>query len=156
MAGNLTDRVRAVVAAPVAASGADLEGLDVRAAGRRRVVRIVIDTDAGVTLDEVAEVTAAVSKALDASDVMGDSPYVLEVTSPGVERPLTEPKHWRRNSGRLVRVRLRDGSDPVVGRITASTDTEVTLDLDGVSRGIALADVDQAVIQVEFNRAEGQ
>src|SRR3954471_22234941 len=89
----------------VGAAGYDLEELVVTPAGRRSVVRVVVDRDAGVTLDDIAEVSRAVSAALDENDgELGRAPYVLEVTSPGVDRPLTEPRHWRRNTGRLVTV----------------------------------------------------
>jgi ribosome maturation factor RimP len=98
-------RLAGLVAPVVEAAGYDLEELVVTPAGRRSIVRVVVDRDAGVTLDDVAEVSRAVSTALDEHDgEFGSAPYVLEVTSPGVDRPLTEPRHWRRNTGRLVTV----------------------------------------------------
>ena len=90
---------------------------------------------------------------LDDSDVMGVQPYTLEVTSPGVDRPLTQPRHWRRNAGRLVRVSCRDGST-VTGRIAGSDDEAASLDVDGTERRVAFADVAKAKVQVEFNRKE--
>jgi ribosome maturation factor RimP len=102
----------------VDAAGYDLEELVVTPAGRRSVVRVVVDRDAGVTLDDIAEVSRAVSAALDENDGhLGRAPYVLEVTSPGVDRPLTEPRHWRRNTGRLVSVAV--GSPGQVEQVTA-------------------------------------
>ena len=98
-------RMAGLVAPVVEAAGYDLEELVVTPAGRRSIVRVVVDRDAGVTLDHVAEVSRAASAALDEHDgEFGSAPYVLEVTSPGVDRPLTEPRHWRRNTGRLVTV----------------------------------------------------
>jgi ribosome maturation factor RimP len=114
----------------VGAAGYDLEELVVTPAGRRSVVRVVVDRDEGVTLDDVAEVSRAVSAALDDHDgALGRAPYVLEVTSPGVDRPLTEPRHWRRNVGRLVAVPVGPGSgaDLVTARIAAVDDAGVTL-----------------------------
>lgn len=89
----------------VEAVGYDLEDLTVARAGRRDVVRVVVDRDGGVDLDDIADVSRAVSQALDETDDgFGVEPYMLEVTSPGVDRPLTENRHWRRNIGRLVKV----------------------------------------------------
>ena len=112
---------------------------------------IAIDGDDGVTLDDVADATKRISEVLDASDVMGEQPYTLEVTSRGVDRPLTLPRHWRRNADRLVKVTLSDGGE-VSGRITSSTDDAVTLDVDGTAREIGYAEVDKALVQIEFNR----
>ena len=102
-----TSRLAGWIEPVVGAAGYDLEELVVTPAGRRSIVRVVVDRDAGVTLDDIAEVSRAVSDVLDANDDgMGRAPYVLEVTSPGVDRPLTEPRHWRRNAGRLVTVAI--------------------------------------------------
>jgi ribosome maturation factor RimP len=105
----------------VGTSGFDLEELRVEPAGRRRLIRLVVDSDAGVSLDDVAAVSQAVSSALDESDVMGSAPYVLEVTSPGVDRPLTEPRHWRRAAGRLIRAPLAGGGQ-IEGRVMTADD----------------------------------
>jgi ribosome maturation factor RimP len=86
--------------------GCDLEAADIAPAGRRRLLRVLVDRDGGINLDDVAEVTRAISKALDADDIMGDGAYTLEVSSPGVDRPLTLPRHWRRNVSRLVKVQI--------------------------------------------------
>ena len=116
-----TARLTGWIEPVVERAGYDLEELVVTPAGRRSVVRVVVDRDSGVTLDDIAEVSRAVSDVLDASDDgMGRAPYVLEVTSPGVDRPLTEPRHWRRNVGRLVTVAVgRTVREQVTGRITA-------------------------------------
>jgi ribosome maturation factor RimP len=134
--------------------GCDLEAADVTPAGRRRLLRVLVDRDGGISLDDVAEVTRAVSKALDAEDVMGDGPYTLEVSSPGVDRPLTLPRHWRRNITRLVTVTLRSGG-ATTGRIKAAAEDSAELDVDGTVRTIPYADVEKAKIQIEFNRAAG-
>lgn len=97
-------RLAGLIGPVVAAAGMDLESVRASVAGRRRLLRVVVDSDHGVSLDDAAEVSRDVSAALDATDVMGDMPYTLEVSSPGVDRPLTEPRHWRRARGRLVRV----------------------------------------------------
>ena len=137
--------------------GLELDALEVVPAGRRRVVRIVVDGDGpkgrGPLLDDIASASRAVSEALDASDATGQAAYTLEVSSRGVGRPLTAPKHWRRNATRLVRVDLADGSQ-VTGRITASGEDAVELDVEGTPREVRYADVAKALVQVELNRRQ--
>ena len=131
--------------------GCDLEAVEVSPAGRRRLLRVLVDRDGGISLDDVAEVTKVVSKALDAEDLMGDGAYTLEISSPGVDRPLTLPRHWRRNAGRLVTVTLTSG-DKIKGRIGAVADPSVELEADGERRTIRYDDVARAKVEVEFNR----
>jgi ribosome maturation factor RimP len=133
------------------ALGLDVEAVELTPAGKRRILRIAVDGDEGVTLDDVADATKTVSRVLDESDVMGEQPYTLEVTSRGVDRPLTLPRHWRRNSSRLVKVTTTDGQT-VTGRIVGSSEDAATLDVDGSRREVAYADVAKALVQVEFNR----
>ena len=145
------DRIEAELIDPLSVMGLDVEAVEVTPAGKRRVLRVAVDKDGGVTLDDVADATREVSRVLDDSDVMGEMPYTLEVTSRGVDRPLTLPRHWRRNEDRLVKATLADGSE-VTGRITGSDDTAVTLDVDGKQRAVAYADIAKALVQIEFNR----
>ncbi|GGP80777.1 ribosome maturation factor RimP [Streptosporangium pseudovulgare] len=151
--GSATSRDRLMkLLEPVAlASGLDLEDVTVTPAGKRRLLRVVVDRDGGVSLDDVAEVSQAVSEALDAGDVMGGSPYVLEVSSPGVDRPLTEPRHWRRAVRRLVKADLRDGTS-VEGRIVATDETGVEFDVAGTPRRVEYEDLTRGRVQVEFRR----
>jgi ribosome maturation factor RimP len=145
------ERLSAVLEPVVSAAGYDLETVSVAQAGRRSVVRVVVDADDGISLDAVAEVSRLVSEALDADDaVLGSAPYTLEVTSPGVERPLTLPRHWRRNVGRLVSV--RHGDTPLTGRITAADDAGVALDVDGRTVEAPYAELGPGSVQVEFSR----
>src|SRR5690349_9936418 len=144
-------RIEAELIDPLGVMGLDVEAVEVTPAGKRRVLRVAVDKDGGVTLDEVAEATREVNRVLDASDVMGEMPYTLEVTSRGVDRPLTLPRHWRRNARRLVKVTLADGSS-VTGRIADSTEEAVTLEVDGSRREVPYAEVRKALVQVEFNR----
>jgi ribosome maturation factor RimP len=147
------DRLAGVITDPLAAVGLDVEAVELTAAGKRRMLRVAIDKDGGVTLDDIAEATKEVSRLLDDSDAMGEQPYTLEVTSPGTDRPLTLPRHWRRNEGRLVKVTLVDG-ESVTGRIIRTAEERATLDVDGTERDVAFADVGKAKIQIEFNRKE--
>jgi ribosome maturation factor RimP len=148
------ERIEAELGDPLRALGLDIEAVEVTPAGKRRILRVAVDKDGGVPLDEVAEATREVNRVLDASDVMGEQPYTLEVTSRGVDRPLTLPRHWRRNAGRLVKVAFADGRS-VTGRIGESTDAEVTLEVEGVRQQVAYAEVAKALVQVEFNRPAG-
>ena len=147
------DRLAGVLTDPLAAAGFDVEAIDLTPAGKRRLLRVAVDKDGGVTLDDIAEATKEVSRVLDDSDVMGEQPYTLEVTSPGTDRPLTLPRHWRRNQGRLVKVTLADGGS-VTGRITGSDETHAVLDVDGAPVEVGFGDVTKAKIQLEFNRKE--
>lgn len=153
------ERIEGVLTGPLAELGLDVEAVEITPAGKRRVLRVAVDTDGGVTLDDVAAATKVIDKVLEAggpdggADVMGELPYTLEVTSRGVDRPLTMPRHWRRNAGRLVRATLDDGST-VTGRIAGSGDDAVTLDVDGTARELAYAEVAKALVQVEFNRKD--
>ena len=151
-ADAVRDRVEAELAGPLGTLGFDIEALELSPAGKRRVLRVAVDRDGGVTLDDVADATREVSRVLDEeSDVMGEMPYTLEVTSRGVDRPLTLPRHWRRNADRLVAVTLVDGGE-VTGRILSSDDKAATLDVDGTHRDVAYAEVSRALVQIEFNR----
>ncbi len=145
------DRIEAEITEPLRAMDLDVEAVELTPAGKRRVLRVAIDKDGGVTLDDVADATRAVSGVLDESDVMGEMPYTLEVTSRGVDRPLTLPRHWRRNEDRLVKATLV-GGDEVNARIISSAEEYVTLDVSGESREVRYDDVAKALVQVEFNR----
>lgn len=161
-----TSRLAGWIEPVVGAAGYDLEELVVTPAGRRSVVRVVVDRDDGVTLDDIAEVSKAVSEALDANDDgMGRAPYVLEVTSPGVDRPLTDPRHWRRNTGRLVTVAVgpSGSTDTVTGRVTAVGDDGITLAVEATSkpgakkrpptpRQVPWSELGAGRVQVEFGR----
>ena len=145
------ERIVELLEPVLAQSGLDLEGIELTPAGKRRVLRVTVDSDNGVDLDTIGDVTQEVSTALDSSDVMGQTPYVLEVTSPGAERLLTLPRHWRRSQGRLVKVNLAEGGQ-VSGRVVDSDEQGATLDVKGRSRTIAYADIAKAKVQVEFRR----
>jgi ribosome maturation factor RimP len=161
-----TARLSGWVEPVVVAAGYDLEELAVTPAGRRSVVRVVVDRDQGVTLDDIAEVSRAVSEVLDRNDDgMGRTPYVLEVTSPGVDRPLTQERHWRRNVGRLVTVAVGPAgrTQEVTGRVTAVAGTGVTLAVEAqgkpgakkrppTPREVPWAELGAGRVQVEFAR----
>jgi ribosome maturation factor RimP len=140
------DRLKSALDPVVSAAGFDLEDVSVTSAGRRSVIRVVVDRDGGLDLDAVAEVSRVVSDALDDSDATGAAPYTLEVTSPGVDRPLTEPRHWRRAAGRLVK------AGAVTGRVVRADDDGVTLEFDGSERTLGYDELGSGRVQVEFDR----
>lgn len=152
MASKQQAEVEAIVAPAVTKVGFDLEGLTVTKAGRRLLVRVLVDSDDGVSLDDVAVVSKAISKALDSADGTGgpfaDAAYTLEVSSPGVDRPLTEPRHWRRNIGRLVAVHI--GGEPVTGRVAAASERGIELEVDGESRSATYAELGSGKVQIEL------
>jgi len=128
----------------------DLDDIEITRSGGQKILDVTIDGDAGVNLDEVAAVSRAISDFLDTSDAMGDEPYVLEVGTRGVTKPLTKPAHWRRNVGRLVNV----AGDAVnaVGRIIEFTDPNVTLDIKGKPRVLNIGEISRANIEIEFKK----
>jgi ribosome maturation factor RimP len=153
------DQLTRLVEPVVHALDMDLEGIRVTSAGRRRILRVVVDADGGVSLDDIALASRELSSKLDNAPEMGEQPYTLEVSSPGVDRPLSLPRHWRRAVGRLVVVPLKvsdgsaqDGNGLVSaeGRITGSSAAGVTLENDGVTREYAYADLGPGRVQVEF------
>ncbi len=152
-ASDTGDRLAEELVAPMLALGLDLEAADVSAAGKRRVLRVAVDKDGGVTMDEIAEATREVSRVLDERGLMGERAYTLEVSSRGVDRPLTLPRHWRRNVGRLVKVAVA-GEDEVTGRLLAADEEGVELDVAGSPRRVALSQVTQAKVQIEFTKHE--
>jgi ribosome maturation factor RimP len=147
-------QIAGVLTPILAQFGLELEALEIIPAGKRRVLRLVVDGDGpqgtGPLLDDIAEASKAASGALDRADVTGSASYVLEVTSRGVSRPLELPRHWRRNTGRLVAVRLCEG-DTITGRIVSNSEDDVRLDVNGESREIRFVDVERALVQVELN-----
>jgi ribosome maturation factor RimP len=156
------DRLTRLLEPVIRAMGLDLESVRVTAAGRRRLLRVIVDGDGGVSLDTIALASRELSARLDGATVMGELPYTLEVSSPGVDRPLTEPRHWRRAAGRLVAAPLTsqagsqagNGAAQVEGRIAGSNDQGVTLDCDGVLREYAYGELGPGRVQIEFGHLE--
>ncbi|MEU5304805.1 ribosome maturation factor RimP [Streptomyces noursei] len=156
MSTTQSERLRGLLEPLVAARDLDLEEIEVTPAGKSRVLRIVVDSDEGVQLDECAELSREASKILDDTDAMGGAPYTLEVTSPGADRPLTSPRHYRRAVGRLIKARLHEGGD-LVARIIAMDDSGLDLEVPGVkgrkptARRVEFAEIAKARVELEFN-----
>ena len=149
-----TARLTQVLEPVIRAAGLDLESVRIAAAGRRRLLRIVVDADGGPGLDDIAVLSRSLSAELDSSGVMGETAYTLEVSSPGVDRPLTAERHWRRAQGRLVRVPLAPGTpgypDTVVGRVVMARPDGVVLEIGGQRLEFGYQDLGPGQVQIEF------
>ena len=159
MSTTQSERLRELLEPLVSSQGLDLEEIAVDSVGRKRVLRVVVDSDSGADLDQIADVSRALSAKLDETDAMGEGEYTLEVGTPGAERPLKEHRHYVRATGRLVKFQLTDG-DELVARILKADDEGLDLEVPGVkgrrptARRLAYPDVDKARVQVEFNRKD--
>jgi ribosome maturation factor RimP len=157
MSTTQSERLRALLEPLVVKAGLELEEITLSAAGKRRQLMVVVDAADGLALDAVAGLSRELSQALDASDVMGDTEYVLEVTSPGTDRPLTEPRHFRRNAGRLVKLQLKERGE-LIARIMSVDGTGLDLEVPGVKgrkpkpARVDFAEIARARVELEFNR----
>ncbi|MET7605674.1 ribosome maturation factor RimP [Streptomyces avermitilis] len=159
MSTTQSERLRELLEPLVGSQGLDLEEIEVESVGRKRVLRVVVDSDEGADLDAIADVSRALSAKLDETDVMGEGEYTLEVGTPGAERALTEHRHYVRAVDRLVRFQLTEGEE-LVARILTVDDAGLDLEVPGVkgrkatTRRLAFEDIAKARVQVEFNRKD--
>ncbi|MEN8656041.1 ribosome maturation factor RimP [Streptomyces sp. 21So2-11] len=168
MSTTQSDRLRGLLEPMVSAEGLDLEDIEVSRAGKRRMLRITVDSDDGVELDTCAELSRAISEKLDETDAMGEGEYVLEVGSPGADRPLTEHRHYVRATGRLVKLQFNkaaaadeaDAAEELIARILTVDDEGLDLEVPGVkgrkpkARRVAFAEIAKARVEIEFNRKD--
>ncbi|MGQ0482139.1 MAG: ribosome maturation factor RimP [Pseudonocardia sp.] len=148
---QLSVSLRPTVERAVSSIGFDLEEIEIRQAGRRALVRVVVDAEDGVGLDDIASLSRRVAAELDEQDEVLGGPYTLEVTSPGVDRPLTQPRHWRRAHLRSVEITLGDRG-VLTGRVGQAGDASVQVLVDGVVREVRYTEVERAVVLVEFRQ----
>ncbi|MFG2593588.1 ribosome maturation factor RimP [Streptomyces sp. NPDC048438] len=159
MSTTQSDRLRDLLEPLVSAKELDLEEIEVSQAGRRRVLRVIVDSEDGVELDTCAELSRGISQKLDETDAMGEGEYVLEVSSPGADRPLTEHRHYVRATGRLARLTLSEGGE-LVARILGVDDEGLDLEVPGVkgrkptSRRVTFDEIAKARVEIEFNRKD--
>jgi len=159
MSTTQSERLRALLEPLVSSQGLDLEEIEVDSVGRKRVLRVVVDSDAGADLDRIADVSRALSATLDETDAMGEGEYTLEVGTPGAERLLKEHRHYVRAVDRLVKFELAEGGE-LVARILEVDDDGLDLEVPGVkgrkatSRRLAFPEIEKARVQVEFNRKD--
>lgn len=150
MTDPLVERVTREVEDPLTDLGLDLDAVEISSSGSKRVLRIAVDADGGVSIDRITQATRAVSATLDAGSAMGEQPYTLEVTSRGLSRPLELPRHWRRNAGRLVAVTLHDGP-AVTGRVVGSDDDGVELAVADQQRRLRYDEIAKAIVTPELS-----
>ena len=152
---SLSDKITELVQPAVEQAGFFLEDVHVVSPGKHRIITCIVDGQTPLNLDQVTSVSRDISELLDSADFMDDTAFTLEVTSPGVDRPLTLPRHWQKNLNRLVKVVKVDGS-VVNGRITTIEDSNVVLleEIKGKTKehALSLNDVKRATVEIEFNR----
>ena len=153
----LKDQISELVTPAVSDQGFYLEDVHVATPGSHRIVTCIVDGDVSLNLDQVTSVSRVISELLDEAVFMGETPFTLEVTSPGVDRPLTQPRHFAKNVDRLLKIIKLDGSE-VTGRILSNTDHDVTLTIsvkkETTEQTVPLADIKRAVVEIEFNRKD--
>ncbi|QNT92676.1 ribosome maturation factor RimP [Streptomyces griseofuscus] len=159
MSTTQSERLRELLEPLVTSQGLDLEEIAVDSVGRKRVLRVVVDSDSGADLDAIADVSRALSAKLDETEAMGDAAYDLEVGTPGAERPLTEHRHFVRATDRLVKFQMTEDGE-LVARILAVDEEGLDVEVPGVkgrkatTRRIAFPEIAKARVQVEFNRKD--
>ena len=153
----LKDQISELVTPAVSDLGFYLEDVHIATPGSHRIVTCIVDGDASLNLDQVTSVSRVISELLDEAAFMGETPFTLEVTSPGVDRPLTQPRHFAKNVDRLLKVIKLDGSE-IIGRILSNTDHDVTLTVsvkkEVSEQTVPLTDIKRAVVEIEFNRKD--
>jgi ribosome maturation factor RimP len=151
---SLVNNLTELLTPAVTRAGFVLEEVTVTPVGKRRLVAVVVDCeDRNPSLDEVTVVSKEVSAILDHYTQMGEMPFTLEVTTPGIDRPLTLGRHWKKNIGRLVKITPKTG-EKYIGRIASVKDNAVTIEMKGKESEISFAEISRAQIEVEFNRKE--
>jgi ribosome maturation factor RimP len=141
----LNDEISAAIRPIIEATGNYLEELSITSAGKVKILTVIIDSDAHLNLDQVTAVTKEISEVIEALPELGDGAFTLEVTSPGLDRPLTKPRHWRKNLDRLVKIIMTSGQE-ITGRIGEVTETTVLVD----SEKVSFEDIKRAVLEIEF------
>jgi ribosome maturation factor RimP len=141
------EQVLAVITPAIESLGFYIEDINISSAGKRSMLTVIVDGDTHLSLDQVTVATKAISEIVENLPTLGNNPFTLEVTSPGLDRPLTKPRHWRKNKDRLIKIVLTDGKG-VSGRIKDSNEASATVD----EQVINFADIKRATLEVEFKQ----
>jgi ribosome maturation factor RimP len=141
------EQVLAVITPAIESLGFYIEDITITSAGKRSMLTVIVDGDTHLSLDQVTVATKAISEIVENLPTLGNNPFTLEVTSPGLDRPLSKPRQWRKNQDRLIKIVLTDGKE-ISGRIKDSTETSVTVD----DQTINFADIKRATLEVEFKK----
>ena len=153
----LKDQISELIAPALQEAGYFLEEVNLVTPGNHRIVTVIVDGESALNLDQVTVASKLVSELVDEAPFMGETPFTLEVTSPGIDRPLTLPRHFAKNVTRLLKVVKTDG-EVLTGRIASNTDTEITLTVTEKKTTsdvvLAIADIKRAVVEIEFSRKD--
>ena len=142
---SLNEDISAAIRPIIEATGNYLEELTITSAGKVKILTVIVDSDSHLNLDQITAVTKEISEVIETLEELGDTAFTLEVTSPGIDRPLTKPRHWRKNLDRLVKITMTSGQD-IQGRIGEATETVVLVD----NQKVSLEDIKRAVLEIEF------
>ena len=141
------EQVAAAITPVIESLGFYVEDIAITSAGKRSMLTVIVDGDTHLSLDQVTVATKAISEIVENLPTLGNNPFTLEVTSPGLDRPLTKPRHWQKNKDRLIKIILNDGKE-ITGRIKDSTQSAVTVD----EQVINFADMKRATLEIEFKQ----
>ena len=141
------EQVAAPITPAIESLGFYVEDIAITSAGKRSMLTVIVDGDTHLSLDQVTVATKAISEIVENLPTLGNNPFTLEVTSPGLDRPLTKPRHWQKNKDRLIKIILNDGKE-ITGRIKDSTQSAVTVD----EQVINFADMKRATLEIEFKQ----
>ena len=141
------EQVAAAITPAIESLGFYVEDIAITSAGKRSMLTVIADGDTHLSLDQVTVATKAISEIVENLPTLGNNPFTLEVTSPGLDRPLTKPRHWQKNKDRLIKIILNDGKE-ITGRIKDSTQSAVTVD----EQVINFADMKRATLEIEFKQ----
>ena len=137
--------ISAAITPALGALGFYLEDVTITSAGRRSMLTVIVDGDTHLSLDQVTSATKAIGEIVESIQSLGETPFTLEVTSPGLDRPLTKVRHWQKNINRLVKVVLQDGSE-IKGRINEVNEANSVVSEIKVN----YSDIKRATLEVEF------
>jgi len=147
----IKDSIFELISPALSQAGFYCEEITIATPGKHRIITVIVDGDEGLNLDHVTTATRIVSELLDSATFLGEAPFTLEVTSPGVDRPLTLPRHWRKNVDRKVRIVFTDGRD-ASGRIVSATEESVTLTEPDATYDFST--IKRAQIEIEFSKVK--
>ena len=141
------EEISAAITPALSDLGFYLEDITITSAGRRSMLTVIVDGDTHLSLDQVTVATKAISEIVENIQSLGQAPFTLEVTSPGLDRPLTKPRHWRKNIDRLVKIVLLDGKE-IKGRVKDATEISATVD----EQVVEFSDIKRATLEIEFKQ----
>lgn len=141
----LNEEISAAIRPAIEATGNYLEELTITSAGKVKILTVIVDSESHLNLDQVTAVTKSISEIVEALPALGDAPFTLEVTSPGLDRPLTKPRHWRKNLNRLVKITMTSGA-LIEGRIVEVTESTAMVG----SEIVSFEDIKRATLEIEF------